>query len=238
MKDAGLLKVWSCCSAWMNRLGLVFRVGTCCTYHGWILSGDDEQRMYYYWIDIIFRFYPSRTWKLSGLMGQSPRLDIKPTMGTKTIRIRRAHCLIQNPVLSLPYRQCMCLLDDLDGSCGCFILSHIFSASIAFQEKKAMRKVYIPHWPTFNRIQNVYSGNYRKKAFQTASNYVEHWRIQDYKTLFPHAGMEQLIKGRWSHVAGIVQGNWSASYSAFFYWANLSGIKGQQVQLKDSLRWM
>ena len=233
MKDADLLKNMVMLFGQMNEPpGARFRVGHAALTMAEYFR-DDEHRDVLLLIDNIFRFIQAGM-EVSGLMGQMPsRLGYQPTMGTELSELEEriaytdAGAITSIQAVYVP-------ADDLTDPAAVHTFSHL-SASISLSRKKASEGLY----PSIDMLQSnskmATPGiigqkhyNLAQKIRQTLAQY------EELKDIISMLGMEQLsVADR--NVVNRARKLERFLTQPFFTTEQFSGIKGQQVSLKDSL---
>ena len=233
MKDAGLLKNMVLLFGQMNEPpGARFRVGHAALTMAEYFR-DDEHRDVLLLIDNIFRFIQAGM-EVSGLMGQMPsRLGYQPTMGTELSELEEriaytdAGAITSIQAVYVP-------ADDLTDPAAVHTFSHL-SASIALSRKKASEGLY----PSIDLLQSnskmatpgiIGQSHYNlaQKIRQTLAQY------EELKDIISMLGMEQLtVQDR--NVVNRARKLERFLTQPFVATEQFSGIKGQQVSLKDAL---
>jgi F-type H+-transporting ATPase subunit beta len=233
MKDAGLLKDMVMLFGQMNEPpGARFRVGHAALTMAEYFR-DDEHRDVLLLIDNIFRFIQAGM-EVSGLMGQMPsRLGYQPTMGTELSELeeRIAHtdagAITSIQAVYVP-------ADDLTDPAAVHTFSHL-SASIALSRKKASEGLYPSIDLLSSNSKMATPGIIGQKHYDLAQNLrATLAQYEVLKNIISMLGMEQLsVKDR--NVVNRARKIERFLTQPFFTTERFSGIKGQQVGLKEAL---
>jgi len=233
MKEAGVLKDMVMLYGQMNeppgnRFLVVAAALTMAEYFR-----DDEHKEVLLLIDNIFRFIQAGM-EVSGLMGQMPsRLGYQPTMATELSgleeRIANTHAgaITSIQAVYVP-------ADDLTDPAAVHVFSHL-SASIVLSRKRASEGLY----PAIDLLQSsskmATPGIVGEKHYELAQEIRKTLaQYEDLKDIVAMLGMEQLspedrkVVGRARRLERFLT-------QPFFTTEKFSGIKGQSVNLKDSL---
>jgi F-type H+-transporting ATPase subunit beta len=233
MKDAGLLKDMVMLFGQMNEPpGARFRVGHAALTMAEYFR-DDEQRDVLLLIDNIFRFIQAGM-EVSGLMGQMPsRLGYQPTMGTELSELEERIAYTKSGAIT-SIQAVYVPADDLTDPAAVHTFSHL-SASIALSRKKASEGLY----PSIDLLQSnskmctpgIIGEKHYKLAQQIRGTLAQYEELKDIISML---GMEQLsVDDR--NVVNRARKLERFLTQPFFATEQFSGIKGQQVSLKDTL---
>lgn len=233
MKDAGLLKDMVMLFGQMNEPpGARFRVGHAALTMAEYFR-DDEQRDVLLLIDNIFRFIQAGM-EVSGLMGQMPsRLGYQPTMGTELSELEERIAYTKSGAIT-SIQAVYVPADDLTDPAAVHTFSHL-SASIALSRKKASEGLY----PSIDLLQSnskmctpgIIGERHYKLAQQIRETLAQYEELKDIISML---GMEQLsVSDR--NVVNRARKLERFLTQPFFATEQFSGIKGQQVSLKDTL---
>ena len=233
MKEADLLKDMVMLFGQMNEPpGARFRVGHAALTMAEYFR-DDEHRDVLLLIDNIFRFIQAGM-EVSGLMGQMPsRLGYQPTMGTELSELEEriaytdAGAITSIQAVYVP-------ADDLTDPAAVHTFSHL-SASIALSRKKASEGLY----PSIDLLQSnskmATPGIIGQKHYDLSQKIrATLAQYEELKDIISMLGMEQLsVQDR--NVVNRARKLERFLTQPFFATEQFSGIKGQQVSLKDAL---
>jgi len=233
MKDAGLLKDMVMLFGQMNEPpGARFRVGHAALTMAEYFR-DDENRDVLLLIDNIFRFIQAGM-EVSGLMGQMPsRFGYQPTMGTELAELEEriaytdAGAITSIQAVYVP-------ADDLTDPAAVHTFAHL-SASIALSRKKASEGLY----PSIDLLQSnskmATPGIIGQRHYDLAQKIrATLAQYEELKDIISMLGMEQLsVQDR--NVVNRARRIERFLTQPFFATEQFSGIKGQQVSLKDAL---
>jgi len=233
MKDAGLLKDMVMLFGQMNEPpGARFRIGHAALTMAEYFR-DDERRDVLLLIDNIFRFIQAGM-EVSGLMGQMPsRLGYQPTMGTELAELEERIAYTNSGAIT-SIQAVYVPADDLTDPAAVHTFSHL-SASIALSRKKASEGLY----PSIDLLQSnskmctpgIIGEKHYKLAQQIRETLAQYEELKDIISML---GMEQLsVKDR--NVVKRARQLERFLTQPFFATEQFSGIKGQQVSLKDAL---
>ncbi len=233
MKDADLLKDMVLLFGQMNEPpGARFRVGHAALTMAEYFR-DDEHRDVLLLIDNIFRFIQAGM-EVSGLMGQMPsRLGYQPTMGTELSELEERIAYTDTGAIT-SIQAVYVPADDLTDPAAVHTFSHL-SASIALSRKKASEGLY----PSIDLLQS--NSKMTTPGIIGQRHYDLYQRIratlaqyEDLKDIISMLGMEQLsVEDR--NVVNRARRIERFLTQPFFATEQFSGIKGQQVSLKDAL---
>ncbi len=233
MKDAGLLKDMVLMFGQMNEPpGARFRVGHAALTMAEYFR-DEENRDVLLLIDNIFRFIQAGM-EVSGLMGQMPsRLGYQPTMGTELSELEERIAYTNTGAIT-SIQAVYVPADDLTDPAAVHTFSHL-SASIALSRKKASEGLY----PSIDLLQSnskmATPGIIGQKHYDLAQKIrATLAQYEELKDIISMLGMEQLsVEDR--NVVNRARRIERFLTQPFFATEQFSGIKGQQVSLKDAL---
>ncbi len=233
MKEADVLKGMTMLYGQMNAPpGNRFNVGAAALTMAEYFR-DDEHKDVLLLIDNIFRFIQAGM-EVSGVMGQMPsRLGYQPTMATELsgleerIANTNAGAITSIQAVYVP-------ADDLTDPAAVHVFSHL-SASIVLSRKRASEGLY----PAIDLLQSsskmATPGIVGEKHYQLAQAIRKTLaQYEDLKDIVAMLGMEQLSPED-RKVVGRARRMERFLTQPFFTTEKFSGIKGQMVNLKDSL---
>ncbi len=233
MQEAGVLPQMAMMFGQMNEPpGARFRVGLAALTMAEYFR-DDEHREVLLLIDNIFRFIQSGM-EVSGLMGQMPsRLGYQPTMGTELARLEERIANTDTGAIT-SIQAVYVPADDLTDPAAVHTFSHL-SASIVLSRKRASEGLY----PAIDLLQSnskmATPGIVGKQHYLLAQEIRRNLaKYEDLKDVIAMLGLEQLSPDDRKVVARARRLERFLT-QPFFTTEQFSGIKGQQVSLKDAL---